>query len=479
MMEVMELTNDPQEQQQQIMIPPDGFVFPVQQQAPSAAGIIGGAFPTTSVMPMAHPPQQQPLDHLIPAHLLQQQGTYFFHHHHQLHNNNNGLPGFPPAVMVAHQQQLPTPPMQPLWTPPPPPQHAPHHPAMMMMQPLPPLSLQQQQQQQILTDMPQAVLPQPFILPPVPQQPAPPQHLLFPAPEPPPPTIPVVIAYTVQDRPLVPPVYNGVNPNYPGLRVLHQNPPLFIIDNFLSPLECEFLIAAGSDSFSPAPVVGKGAGEVSPSRTSSTCYLAREDLPDLMRKVEYLTGKPSDHCELPQVGRYLTTQQYLPHYDAFDLATDDGRRFAANGGQRTVTVLVYLNTVAVGGATRFPALDQLAVQPVAGMAVVFFPATIDGYLDRRAVHAAEPAVDVKYVSQIWIRQTNYVGQPSKRLPQTLGVPLSTQSHNETMMTTTTMTTTAAMTTLPPPPPQTSAGATSTTTLGLGQILPNTSFDQFA
>jgi prolyl 4-hydroxylase len=458
MMEVMELSNDPPEQQQ-TMIPPDGFVFPVQQkQHPPSAGIImGGAFPTTLVMPIAHQPQHN----LIPAHLQQQQRTYFSHQHHQHHQliNNNGSPGFPPAVMVPQQ---PTPP-QPLWAPPALPQHAPHH-HTMMMQPLPPLPLllQQQQQPQILTDMPQAVLPQPFILPPLPQPPPPPhQHLLLPAvPEPPPPTIPVVVAYTVQDRPLVPPVYNGVNPNYPGLRVLHQNPPLFIIDNFLTPLECEFLIAAGSDSFSPAPVVGKGAGEVSPSRTSSTCYLAREDLPDLMRKVEYLTGKPSDHCELPQVGRYLTTQQYLPHYDAFDLATDDGRRFAANGGQRTVTVLVYLNTVNVGGATRFPTLDQLAVQPVAGMAVVFFPATIDGYLDRRAVHAAEPAVDVKYVSQIWIRQTNYVGQPSKRLPQTLGMPLST---------------TAIMT--PPPQPQTSADAT-TTTLGLGQIVPNTSFAQF-
>uniref|UniRef100_A0A7S2L913 Uncharacterized protein n=1 Tax=Skeletonema marinoi TaxID=267567 RepID=A0A7S2L913_9STRA len=31
------------------------------------------------------------------------------------------------------------------------------------------------------------------------------------------------------------------------------------------------------------------------------------------------------------------------------------------------------------------------------------------------MHAALPAVDVKYVSQVWVRQTNYDGTPSKRL----------------------------------------------------------------
>jgi prolyl 4-hydroxylase len=226
---------------------------------------------------------------------------------------------------------------------------------------------------------------------------------------------------TVQDRLLTPAVYNGVNPAYPGLRVLNSQPPVFGVDNFLTPLECQFLVAAAQDSFGPAPVVGKGAGEVSPSRTSSTCYLAREDLPDLLRKVCLLTGKPVEHCELPQVGRYFPSQQYLQHYDAFDLGTEDGRRFAANGGQRVVTVLIYLNTVHRGGATRFPALN-LDVHPVQGAALVFFPATVDGLLDKMALHAALPAVDTKYVSQVWIRQSNYAGQPSKRLPQTLGVP---------------------------------------------------------
>ena len=219
---------------------------------------------------------------------------------------------------------------------------------------------------------------------------------------------------TVQDHPYKNPIYNGVNPEYPNLQVLNQNPPLFSVTDFLTPTECDFLINVAQDCFSPAPVVGAGAGEVSPSRTSSTCYLAREDLPRYLAKVSSLTGKPIDHCELPQVGRYFPTQQYLQHFDAFDLSNEDGRRFAANGGQRTVTVLVYLNDVEKGGHTAFPNLN-IEVKPRKGMAIVFFPSTVDGFLDKNALHAAKPAVDTKYVSQVWIRQGRYEGLPSKRM----------------------------------------------------------------
>jgi hypothetical protein len=104
--------------------------------------------------------------------------------------------------------------------------------------------------------------------------------------------------------------FSGINPHYPGLQQINHDPPIYAVSNFLTPQECDFLIEAANDSWTIAPVVGKGAGEISQTRTSSTCYLDRDDLPDLMRKVSALTGKNIEHCELPQVGRYLPTQQY-------------------------------------------------------------------------------------------------------------------------------------------------------------------------
>eukprot|EP00903_Cladosiphon_okamuranus_P015949 g14732.t1 len=206
-----------------------------------------------------------------------------------------------------------------------------------------------------------------------------------------------------------------LNPLYPGLRTLWETPPLYVVDDFFTAPECDALMALASNYMIASPVVGAGAGEVSESRTSSSCFLAREDLPTVCRKVVALTGKPFEHLELPQVGRYYTSQKYANHWDAFDLNTEDGRRFAQNGGQRVCTVLVYLNDVASGGCTAFPQLG-MKVQPKKGMAVVFFPATLEGILDSRLLHAAEPAIDTKWVSQIWIRQGPYSGTPTARIP---------------------------------------------------------------
>lgn len=77
-------------------------------------------------------------------------------------------------------------------------------------------------------------------------------------------------------------------------------------------------------------------------------------------------------CVREKVGRYYTNQKYANHWDAFDLNTEDGRRFAQNGGQRVCTVLVYLNDVMSGGCTSFPRLS-LRVQPKKGALVFLVP----------------------------------------------------------------------------------------------------------
>ena len=105
---------------------------------------------------------------------------------------------------------------------------------------------------------------------------------------------------------------------------------------------------------------------------------------------------------------YNTYKQKYTKYSESFCIRDTGKyvaRFSSNGGQRIVTVLIYLNDVVQGGQTSFPQLG-LNMQPKQGRALVFFPATVDGHLDPRALHAALPAIDTKYVSQIWIRQGN-------------------------------------------------------------------------
>lgn len=112
------------------------------------------------------------------------------------------------------------------------------------------------------------------------------------------------------------------------------------------------------------------------------------------------------------MARYTTDQCYKDHFDGVDPNTEAGRAFCAEGGQRIATVLCYLNDVSQGGATVFRKVD-VHVTPKKGRALIFFPAFLNGELDMNALHAAMPAVDTKWVSQVWIRQSfRKDGQPS-------------------------------------------------------------------
>jgi prolyl 4-hydroxylase len=110
--------------------------------------------------------------------------------------------------------------------------------------------------------------------------------------------------------------------------------------------------------------------------------------------------------ELPQVARYTAGQRYVEHYDGVDPHTTEGRAFCQNGGQRIATVLIYLNDVNEGGSTFFERINFEA-KPKKGRSLIFFPGFINGELDLDALHAGMPAVDTKWVAQVWIRQSSH------------------------------------------------------------------------
>lgn len=207
----------------------------------------------------------------------------------------------------------------------------------------------------------------------------------------------------------------------PGqLSMLSEQPPVYLIRDFLDAPSCLSIIEQTRGAMVPAPVVGAAQGELSEARSSTTCYLRRADMSGICGKISrLLCGKDISHMELPQVGSYESGQEYRAHYDAFNLADKDGLRFAHNGGQRVATVLVYLNTVTEGGETHFPRL-HLRVHPEQGSALLFFPASLDGVLDEDALHAALPCgAAPKHVVQVWVRQGAYDGVHNVELAQPL------------------------------------------------------------
>ncbi|CAM9454701.1 unnamed protein product [Chrysoparadoxa australica] len=119
-------------------------------------------------------------------------------------------------------------------------------------------------------------------------------------------------------------------------------------------------------------------------------------------KAEGLLKAKRQVFEAPTVIRYEAGQVLAPHYDANRAAAvEDSDR----GGQTLATLIVYLNTAAKGGKTRFGKLN-LEVEPQEGSALLFFPANKLGEFDDRMEHEGMEAEAEKWIARIWMHETN-------------------------------------------------------------------------
>jgi prolyl 4-hydroxylase len=166
-------------------------------------------------------------------------------------------------------------------------------------------------------------------------------------------------------------VYQSLNQKYPGIeRLVYDNdgPPIHVVHDFLTDHEADFLIDVAESCLSRSLVGGDIA---IPGRTSDSCYFEQYHLPGLMEKVTSLTGKPLEHCEYPQVAKYVAGQHYGMHYDGFSShGGPTGLKELTYGGNRVATVLIYLNDVAEGGETYFHYMD-LKIRPTKGYRLGF------------------------------------------------------------------------------------------------------------
>lgn len=101
----------------------------------------------------------------------------------------------------------------------------------------------------------------------------------------------------------------------PNVRCVHDDPPIFEIDNFLSAGECDDFITRAVEEGLVVPSQTFSADSGS-KRTSSTWYLPYEAVPELLDNANKLTGLMIPTFEEPQVVRYEIGQQFSWHYDA-------------------------------------------------------------------------------------------------------------------------------------------------------------------
>lgn len=191
----------------------------------------------------------------------------------------------------------------------------------------------------------------------------------------------------------------------PGIqRVPNPKLTLFLARGFLGPESCAGLVARIDAQRRPSTV--SDANGDAAYRTSETCDLDAEDplVVDVERRITAATGLDPAYGEPIQGQRYAVGQEFKPHTDYFEPSGADYLRYCAAAGNRTWTVMLYLNVPRAGGATRFKAIDK-TVQPETGKLLAWNNRRADGSLNPATPHQGmKVRSGVKYVITKWFRE---------------------------------------------------------------------------
>lgn len=178
---------------------------------------------------------------------------------------------------------------------------------------------------------------------------------------------------------------------------------LYELPDLLSEEECRELILLIDGSLQPSTVT-HGPDDY---RRSRTFHLPSGIGPAAVQRLDArlaaLIGVPPACSEPLQGQRYGPGDYFRLHTDWFKPGSSEFAEHAVVGGQRTWTVMLYLNTVARGGRTRFPRLER-AFAPIAGAGLAWNNLYPDGTPNPDTLHEALPVEEgVKYVITKWFR----------------------------------------------------------------------------
>ena len=179
---------------------------------------------------------------------------------------------------------------------------------------------------------------------------------------------------------------------------------LFIARDFIGPVLCDALIER-IDAVRRPSTIADPNGDAA-FRTSETGDLSASDpvVQAVEARLAAFTGLDPAYGEPLQGQRYAVGQEFKGHTDYFEPQGADFQRYCSVAGNRTWTVMVYLNAPRAGGATRFKAADKI-IQPETGKLVAWNNRRADGSLNPATLHQGMKVRDgVKYVITKWYRE---------------------------------------------------------------------------
>lgn len=179
---------------------------------------------------------------------------------------------------------------------------------------------------------------------------------------------------------------------------------LFIRRGFLDAETCAQLIARIDASRRPSTIADANGDPF--NRTSETCDLFGGDpvVDRVNSALDALAGLPASHGEILQGQRYAVGQEFKLHTDYFEPGGPDYQSYCAVAGQRTWTLMVYLNRPDEGGATRFKLIDK-TIQAEGGKLLAWSNLNPAGQPNYNTLHQGMKVYrGVKYIITKWYRE---------------------------------------------------------------------------
>ncbi len=182
----------------------------------------------------------------------------------------------------------------------------------------------------------------------------------------------------------------------------------FILHGVITTEECKQIMDFVRDKLIDSETVG---GKNSSVRNSQQCWVPKTTTiaKPIYDKISQYFGIPVENAEDLQVVRYLPGQYYNEHHDSCCDGNDKCLSFIQKGGQRKLTVIIYLNNDFEDGYTYFKNLNTI-VKPPPGDAIVFYPLAADSNkCHPLALHAGMPVTSgEKWIANIWFRESKFV-----------------------------------------------------------------------
>jgi prolyl 4-hydroxylase len=182
---------------------------------------------------------------------------------------------------------------------------------------------------------------------------------------------------------------------------------LFLRKGFLEPELCAAIVAQVEAQRRPSTLSDPNGDAA--FRTSETCDLdpANPAVIEVEARIRAFSGLNPAHGEPMQGQRYAVGQEFKGHTDYFEPAGVDYARYCSVAGQRTWTVMIYLNEPEAGGATRFKTIDKI-VQPEVGKLLAWNNLRPDGTPNPATIHQGmKVRAGVKYVITTWFREREW------------------------------------------------------------------------